>query len=66
MTTPRSVLLDENMPRGMAEGLTAAGHDVLSVATAGSGIDDRAVLALARREGTRRRPFAPAVTDGGV
>ena len=127
MTTTRSLLLDENMPRSVAEGLAAAGHDVLSVAATAPGIDDLAVLALARqghrwlltfdadfgelvfhkgaaappavlyfrvhpivasevlalalralgedadggftvvtREGTRRRPFAPAVTDGGV
>ena len=127
MTTARRLLLDENMPRSVAEGLAAAGHDVLPVATTAPGIDDRAVLALARegqrwlltfdadfgdllfhkgaapppavlyfrvhpivatevlalalrvlgedadagftvvtREGTRRRPFASAVTDGGV
>ena len=127
MTTTRRLLLDENMPRSVAEGLAATGHDVLTVATTAPGIDDRAVLALARegqrwlltfdadfgelvfhkdaaappaifyfrihpivasevlslalralredadacftvvtREGTRRRPFASAVTDGGV
>ena len=38
------------MPRGLAEALVAAGHDVLSVATVAAGIDDRAVLALARRD----------------
>ena len=48
----RRVLLDENMPHDVAEGLTAAGHDVLTVATIAPGIDDRAVLALAR-EGQR-------------
>ncbi len=48
----RSVLLDENMPRSVAEGLAAAGHDVLSIAAVSPGIDDRAVLALAR-EGRR-------------
>ena len=45
----RRILLDENMPRGVAEGLAAAGHDVQSVATSAAGIDDRAVLDLARR-----------------
>lgn len=44
----RSVLLDENVPRALAEGLAAAGHDVLTIAAVSPGIDDRAVLALAR------------------
>jgi uncharacterized protein DUF5615 len=44
----RAVLLDENIPRGIADGLRAAGHDVLSVAVASSGSDDLGVLALAR------------------
>jgi predicted nuclease of predicted toxin-antitoxin system len=44
----RRILLDENMPRSLAEALVAAGHDVLSVATVAAGIDDRAVLDLAR------------------
>ena len=47
----RRVLLDENMPRGVADGLVAAGHDVQSVATLAAGIDDHAVLELARRGG---------------
>ncbi|MDZ4800072.1 MAG: DUF5615 family PIN-like protein [Bryobacteraceae bacterium] len=42
------MLLDENMPRGVAEGLAAAGHDVLTVGNIAPGIDDRAVLSLAR------------------
>lgn len=46
----RAVLLDENIPRDVAEGLLAAGHDVLSVAGASSGIEDRGVLALARKD----------------
>ncbi len=123
----RSLLLDENMPRSVAGGLALAGHDVVCVATVAPGIDDLAVLALARergrwlltfdadfgelvfhkgaaappavlyfrvhpidssevlalalqalgedagtgftvvtREGTRRRPFVPAVADGGT
>ena len=127
MTPTRSLLLDENMPRSVAEGLAAAGHNVLSVVATAPGIDDLGVLALARqrhlwlltfdadfgelvfrkgaaappailyfrvhpiavsevlslalravcedadgcftvvtREGTRRRPFTSAVTDGGV
>ncbi len=44
----RPVLLDENIPRGVAEGLLAAGHDVLSVAVASAGVDGRGVLTLAR------------------
>lgn len=44
----RFVLLDENIPRGIADGLRAAGHDVLRVAQVSPGIDDRSVLALAR------------------
>ncbi len=39
------------MPLGLADGLVAAGHDVQSVATSAAGIDDRAVLDLARRGG---------------
>lgn len=46
----RAVLLDENIPRAVAEGLRAAGHDVVKV-TAAAGIDDRAVLKLAREGG---------------
>jgi len=45
----RRILLDENMPRAVAERLAAAGHDVQSVATSTAGINDRAVLDLARR-----------------
>ncbi len=48
----RAVLLDENFPRDVARGLVAAGHDVLSVALVAPGINDRAVLELARS--TRR------------
>lgn len=44
------LLLDENMPRGIMPALVAAGHDVVSVAEAAPGADDRAVLALARAE----------------
>lgn len=52
MTTARRLLLDENMPRSVAEGLAAAGHDVLSVAASAPGINDLAVLARAH-EGRR-------------
>ena len=51
MNAARRVLLDENMPRGVAEGLAAAGHDVLLIRSAAPGVDDRAVLALARDSG---------------
>lgn len=47
----RALLLDENLSHGVARGLAAAGHDVLAVAQAAPGIDDRAVLALARGTG---------------
>lgn len=46
----RRVLLDENMPASVAQGLAAAGHDVISIAVVSPGIDDRAVLALARED----------------
>ena len=36
------------MPREVAEGLAAAGHDVMQVGTEAPGLSDRAVLALAR------------------
>lgn len=45
-----AVLLDENMPRAVADGLRAAGHDVVEVAAA-TGVDDRTVLRLAREGG---------------
>jgi predicted nuclease of predicted toxin-antitoxin system len=45
----RVVLLDENMPREVGIGLSAAGYDVLTVASAARGADDRGVLALARQ-----------------
>ena len=44
----RNVLLDENMPRRVAKGLAAAGHDVLLVADVEPTADDRRVLQLAR------------------
>ncbi len=47
----RKILLDENMPRGLADDLAAAGHDVQKVSSLAAGIDDRAVLDLARRSG---------------
>ncbi len=43
-----ALLLDENIPRGMAEDLRGAGHDVWLVAEVAPGIDDVGVLALAR------------------
>lgn len=51
----RRILLDENMPHAacrmphaVADALVAAGHDVQSVAALAAGINDRAVLDLAR------------------
>jgi predicted nuclease of predicted toxin-antitoxin system len=43
-----AVLLDEHMPRDVADGLRRAGHDVWTIATVAAGIDDHGVLALAR------------------
>jgi predicted nuclease of predicted toxin-antitoxin system len=45
----RAVLLDENFPRSVAEGLTEAGYDVLAVALIAPGTDDRGVLSMARQ-----------------
>ena len=44
------VLLDENFPLRVADGLALAGHEVLTVAALAPAIDDHGVLALARRE----------------
>jgi predicted nuclease of predicted toxin-antitoxin system len=43
-----AVLLDENIPGEVAQGLRSAGYDVLTVAGARPGIDDRGVLRVAR------------------
>lgn len=43
----QALLADENFPLPVIEGLRAAGYDVLAVAQAAPGIDDRAVLGLA-------------------
>jgi len=44
----RAVLLDENIPQAVAEGLRAAGHDVETIARSAPGISDRGVLGTAR------------------
>lgn len=44
------ILLDENMARGVVRALTAAVHDVVSVAGVAQGEDDAAILAMERRE----------------
>jgi predicted nuclease of predicted toxin-antitoxin system len=44
----RALLADENFPLSVVNGLIAAGYDVLAVARINPGIDDRAVLDLAR------------------
>lgn len=46
-----AVVLDEHMPRDVADGLRRAGHDVWKIADVAPGLDDRGVLALARRSG---------------
>lgn len=46
-----AVLLDEHMPRDVADGLRRAGHDVWTIAAVAAGIDDLGVLALARSSG---------------
>ena len=51
------LLLDENYPMDGARALEDAGPDVLRVADAAPSIDDRAVLALARREARVLVPF---------
>jgi predicted nuclease of predicted toxin-antitoxin system len=52
-----ALLADENVPRPIVEALSVAGHDVLSVAIPSPGIDDRAVLDLARRTGRQLLTF---------
>jgi len=47
----RALLADENMPLPVINGLIAAGYDVLAVVSVSPGINDRAVLDLARNEG---------------
>jgi predicted nuclease of predicted toxin-antitoxin system len=46
-----AVLLDEHMPRDVAEGLRRAGHDVCMIAEVAPATDDLGVLALARSSG---------------
>lgn len=46
-----AVLLDEQVPRTVAEGLRRAGHDVSAISTVCPGADDAGVLALARSGG---------------
>lgn len=45
-----ALLLDENMPRSAGRALAAEGHDVVFIADASPGADDRRVLALAREQ----------------
>jgi len=52
-----SLLADENFPLPVIDGLMAAGYDVASIARQCPGIDDRAVLALARKTGRRLLTF---------
>ncbi|MBK6958339.1 MAG: DUF5615 family PIN-like protein [Nitrosomonas sp.] len=45
------LLADENFPLPVIQGLIEAGYDVLSIAKVSPGINDRAVLSLARETG---------------
>lgn len=45
------LLADENFPLPVIQGLIDAGYDVLSIAKISPGINDRAVLSLARETG---------------
>ncbi|MEY3123311.1 MAG: hypothetical protein RI993_2136 [Pseudomonadota bacterium] len=45
------LLADENFPLPVVRGLIGAGYDVLSIAEISPGINDRAVLSLARESG---------------
>ncbi|MFO1224987.1 MAG: DUF5615 family PIN-like protein [Burkholderiaceae bacterium] len=47
----RAVLLDENIPLAVADGLRAAGHDVRTIADSAPGVNDRGVMQLARDGG---------------
>jgi predicted nuclease of predicted toxin-antitoxin system len=51
------LLADENFPLVTIKALVAAGYDIQSIATDHPGLDDRAVLALARRTGRRLLTF---------
>lgn len=55
MKTP--LLADENFPFAAIKALAKAGYDILSIAADCPGLDDRAVLALARRTGRRLLTF---------
>lgn len=46
-----NLLADENFPLPVIKGLIDEGYDVLSIAEISPGIDDRAVLSLARESG---------------
>ncbi len=52
-----AVLADENFPGSVIDALSAAGYDVLSVARTSPGINDRAVLELARQTSRRLLTF---------
>lgn len=56
-------LLDENVPRSLADALTARGHDVLPIPERRRGGADSAVLAHARRA---RRVLVTLDTDFGT
>lgn len=53
----RLLLADENFPPQAIDALAADGYDVVAVARHSPGIDDRAVLALARDAGRRLLTF---------
>lgn len=43
-----ALLADENFPLPVIQGLSEAGYDILSIAQVSPGMNDRAVLSLAR------------------
>jgi len=51
------LLADENFPLVTIRALAAAGYDILSISENHPGLDDRAVLALARQAGRRLLTF---------
>lgn len=46
-----ALLADENFPLPVIQGLSKAGYDIVSIAQISPGINDRAVLSLARETG---------------
>jgi hypothetical protein len=61
-----AILLDENFPRAVAEGLATNGQDVMSIATAAPGLAETpdGHFAVITRDGMRLRPFAVAPAVG--